>query len=338
MNDQEIALIRRFRPAGPPDDPAVKARAWARLQREFGSGLVRRRSLQVRIGRRVAIAGVMVVAASVIFVGAEIGGVLPYTTPRSGPHAVVSDGPPRSMANATLKTLELAAATVEHETAPSRPGPRQWVYTQKMTDFAYKSDDAGGLSTMLRGKVKVEEWWRFDGKEMAKSVQDGQLLLTRILRPGERPRPGRVDPRYNGGFVGGPAFVNNTPNKLYDYVAGLPTDPDALLARIRKDYRDNGRDVTTFGVIAKLFRDNQLIPPKTNAALYRALAKIPGVRVIENAMDYAGRQGIGVAFDRGSRKGNGQLIVLNPKTYRYMGDTHRAILGFAVVDKPGQRQ
>jgi hypothetical protein len=121
-------------------------------------------------------------------------------------------------------------------------------------------------------------------------------------------------------------------------VAGLPTDPDALLARIRKDYRDKGRDVTTYGVIAMLFRDNQLIPPKTNAALYRALAKIPGVRVVENATDYAGRQGIGVAFGGGNEKGHGQMIVLNPETYRYMGDTRQAILGSAVVDKPGQRQ
>lgn len=325
MNEEDIALIRRFRPAGPPDDPMVKTRALARLRRELDSAPARRRP----IGRRTALTGLVATGVAVIVVAAGNAGLLGERS-RDDPHAVASGGTPRSTPDVTLGTLELAAAAVERQKTPPRPARDQWVYTRKLTDSAFKPD-VRGRAVVLRGNVMVEEWWKFDGKETATSVQGSELRRKRILGPGERTRPGRVDPRFPGGAIGGPGIVNRTPNKLYDYVAGLPTDPDALLARIRKDYRDKGRDVTTFGVIIMLFRQDQLLPAKTNAALYRALAKIPGMRVVEDATDYAGRHGIGVVF-------GDHLIVLDSLTYRYMGDEREALLNSAVVDELGRRQ
>ncbi|MEV4018937.1 CU044_5270 family protein [Nonomuraea angiospora] len=326
MNEEDIALIRRVRPAERPADPMVKARALARLRREFDSATARRRPL----GRRTAAVGLVAAGAALIVVAAGYTGLLD-DTPRDDPHAVASGRTPRSTPDVTLGTLELAAAAVERQSTLSRPTRDQWVYTRQLTDFALNPDNSGGRAAEMRGKVTVEEWWKFDGKEMATSVQGSELRRRRILGPGERPRPGHVDPRFNGGAIGGPGVVNRTPDKLYDYVAGLPTDPDALLARIRKDNLDKGQDVTTFGAIAGLFRYDQLIPAKTNAALYRALAKIPGVRVVEDATDYAERHGIGVAF-------GDQVIVLDFRTYRYMGDKRQALLDSAVVDEPGRRR
>ncbi len=46
--------------------------------------------------------------------------------------------------------------------------------------------------------------------------------------------------------------------------------------------------------------------------MYRALARIPGVRVQRNLKDFAGRTGIGVVFDGGGDRG---VIILNPRTY-----------------------
>jgi hypothetical protein len=77
-----------------------------------------------------------------------------------------------------------------------------------------------------------------------------------------------------------------------------------------------------------------------NAALYRALAKIPRVSIKRDATDYAGRHGIGVVFDTPQRRGgkpNIQTIVLDRRTYRYLGDSQNAVLASAVVDKAGQR-
>ncbi|TDE33300.1 CU044_5270 family protein [Actinomadura sp. 6K520] len=323
MNDEDIALISRIRPSAEPHDPHAKARAWARLQAEFGSASDRRPAPRARVDRRAALAVAATTVGAMTLVAAQLGGVFSGGTPERGP-------------DTNLRTLELAASTVEHQRTPPRPTPGQWVYTRQTSRFEIKPGNAAGRDAELHDKVKVEEWWKFDGRQMAKSVEGGQVRVTRILRPGERPAPGRADPRFNGGIIGGPGVVSRTPNRLYDYVAGLPTDPDALLERIRRDHGDDGGDVTTFGVIARLLRDDQLIPPRTNAALYRALAKIPGVRVTRDATDYAGRHGIGVIAARG-RGRDGRLIVLNPETYRYMGDRDHAILDTAVVNEPGER-
>jgi hypothetical protein len=326
MNDQEIDLVRRARPVDPPHDPAVRARAWARLHAEFDAP-PRRRRLGTRAGWRPVVIGVVAAGAAAAVAATLIGGTDPARSPAPG-------------VGTTAKTLELAAQTVEQNTAVPRPRPNQWVYSQLVSAHALTDGDVAGADAMLHGKVKVEEWWRFDGTAMASSVQNGKLYVKGILGPKLRPRPGHVDPRFNGGFIGGPAIVDSTPHKLYDYVAGLPADPDALLARVRRDYHDKGRDVTTIGIIYRIFRDDHLIPPKANAALYRALAKIPNVRVVNNTADFAGRRGIGVVFDTGEKRNGNPLtetIVLNSRNYRYMGDETQAVLASSVVDKAGGR-
>jgi hypothetical protein len=93
------------------------------------------------------------------------------------------------------------------------------------------------------------------------------------------------------------------------------------------------------------------IPRTLRAALYDALSRIPGVRVDRDAVDNAGRHGIG--FARTGRGESIQIIVARG-TYRYLGDRLTAVrnlpggikagtvlrcsaqLRIAVVDKPRQ--
>ena len=70
-----------------------------------------------------------------------------------------------------------------------------------------------------------------------------------------------------------------------------------------------------------------LMPPEVRAALYQALAKIPGVTVVQGATDAAGRRG--VAFARaaaiegpGSSRWLRLEIVLDGHTHRYLGARH----------------
>jgi hypothetical protein len=327
MSDPDIALVRRVRPADPPADPAARARAWARLHAEFDAPARPRTRW-----RRFA-------AVGVVAAGTAVAIALTQTGPSAPPKPPVPGG------DQTVRTLELAAQKIEQQAVP-RPREDQWVYSPELRNWAIPPGNTIGT---LRGKIKVEQWWRFDGGQIATSVQGSPLETQDVLRPGQKPVPGH-------GGVSGPAIWRSSPRALYDYVATLPADPDALLTKIRHDTKDSGRDVATFGRIEQILDDDKLIPPRTNAALYRALAKIPGVTVVPGARDFAGRPGVAVTQ---TAQGSRSEIILDRKTYRFLGTrmivtkdrrwhgkiwehagevpNQSADLDWRVVDRPGQR-
>ena len=343
MNDQDIALLRRVRPEDPSEDPAAKARAWARLRAEFdGAPVAPARPLRRRLAWRLAATGVVAAGVATALVAVQAG--------RSAP------APPSGGGDQAGPTLELAARTVERQTV-TRPGPNQWIYSPELRNWAIAPGDQIGT---LRGKVRVDQWWRFDGRRIATSTQGSKISVTGVLAPGEKVRPGHVEPGVDG-YAGGPAVWRSSPRGLYDYVAKLSADPDALLAKIRHDSRSAkgsapAGDVATFGRIAQIFDDDKIIPPRTNAAFYRALAKISGVTVVRRVRDIDGRSGLAVTR---TEQGNRIQIILDAKTYRYLGTRTTAAtdrragpkvmahagdvlndtadLGVRVVDQPGQR-
>ncbi|WP_327297689.1 MULTISPECIES: CU044_5270 family protein [unclassified Streptomyces] len=126
--------------------------------------------------------------------------------------------------------------------------------------------------------------------------------------------------------VGYPAGLNRP---TYKWLASLPTDPDALLRRLtteitrdqdRRDTPAKDRDQAqdTFDAIGALLEET-VMPPKTAAALYKAAAKIPGVMVDSDAVDAAGRHGIGVARDN-TRSGDRTTWIFNSTTLQYLGE------------------
>jgi len=103
----------------------------------------------------------------------------------------------------------------------------------------------------------------------------------------------------------------------YQFLASLPTDPDALLQRIHDAAEGHGtdREAEAFVIINDLLAE-QIAPPKVAAALYHAAAKIPGVTVIPDAVDAAGRHGIAVArVDRNERS----EWIFDTQTLKYLG-------------------
>ncbi|MCG6494468.1 CU044_5270 family protein [Kitasatospora sp. A2-31] len=91
-----------------------------------------------------------------------------------------------------------------------------------------------------------------------------------------------------------PTATLNAPT--YDYLAALPTDPDALLQKIYTETRGQGRtpDQEAFTTIGDLLRESYP-PAALTVALYKAAAKIPGVVMVDDAVDAAGRHGVAVA-------------------------------------------
>lgn len=138
----------------------------------------------------------------------------------------------------------------------------------------------------------------------------------------------------------GPADDDLTPQEFAAKLAALPTDPHKLLAHVKADQfwvtKPEGvklrepADDRAFRVLSVYLDQEVPLPPKLHAAIFRALAEIPNVRVDVGVRDAAGRTGIGIAYEPGrarqpgSYDKNGRLLsrsylVLDPTTYEYLG-------------------
>ncbi|MGI8417075.1 MAG: CU044_5270 family protein, partial [Nakamurella sp.] len=83
------------------------------------------------------------------------------------------------------------------------------------------------------------------------------------------------------------------PNKTW--MAALPRDPATLYARLAADTKGHGSDPNTeMLVYATDALRTGLLPADLRAALYRALAKVPGMEIADSTANLDGR--VGVAF------------------------------------------
>jgi hypothetical protein len=273
---------------------------------------------------------------------------------------------------AVLGAAVLVARQLPQDRAPATPAtrpvptprPHQWVYSKGLR-VEYGS-----------GKPFTHEFWvRVDGKKFINAASERRTAGAPKVRTERRQlfpipqacppgQPQRIRPA-----VGLGAFFPNP--------AAVPTDPDGLLAAIYQLVQDPECAPVPVGDTVQdrafLLIDGMLqtlMPPDVHAALYQALAKIPGVTVAHGATDAAGRRG--VAFVRAAAiEGPGSSgwlrleIILDRHTHRYLGARHvvtrdhftpntptgskgtrfrkgqvlvsRAQLALAVVDAPCQR-
>ncbi|WUH99072.1 CU044_5270 family protein [Spirillospora sp. NBC_00431] len=99
------------------------------------------------------------------------------------------------------------------------------------------------------------------------------------------------------------------------YLGSVPADPEALLdlmAAQGGDEKDRGARLwaTATGLI------DTPAPPKVRAALYRAIAQIPGVRFRADAVDEAGRYGVAITR---TQDGVRDELIFDRATHRYLG-------------------
>ncbi|MER5518611.1 CU044_5270 family protein [Streptomyces sp. NPDC002763] len=187
--------------------------------------------------------------------------------------AATSNGVPQ-----LLDRIALAAADTSHPDV--KPG--QYVYVEsKSADTFVKSTDAGT------------------------SLASHELHTRQVWRSADGTKGWLIDPAVNDSPAGEtlslPDEQGNTPeanlnSPSYDYLAKLTTDPDALLAKIYKETKGQGNspDQEAFATIGDLLGESYP-PAKLYPALFKAAAKIPGVVVVNDAVDAAGRHGVAVA-------------------------------------------
>ncbi|MFF0079942.1 CU044_5270 family protein [Streptomyces canus] len=221
-------------------------------------------------------------AVLVPLASAALTGALLVTLSVDGGGPATGPAPSTTAAGASVTLNRIATAAMASDTVRVRDD--QFVYVRTLvrenTGTFTGPIRLGALHTEERwtsqdpGPLRVTGWIRASGKD---AIMPDQMI------PIESP-----DPR--------PAGVDHP---TYRWLASLPTDPDALLARLRKEARPvegESRDQAVFSLIGDLI-GGTIMPPANAAAFYKAAAKLPGVREIPDAVDAAGRHGIAITLD-----------------------------------------
>lgn len=206
------------------------------------------------------------------------------------------------------RLLNAAAATVVKQPTV-RPRPHQWFYT-KFTQYAYG-----------QGTTSDENWETFDGRWTA-YYGGGKLNIHKTLGVfgGGGPTPLG---RYN---------YMATPMTAYDALAALPSTPKALLAIIARQvaaiggqnvapgsvisqYAPTSHGELEFDYLAQLLWNSAMSEPSVaEAAVFRAMAAIPGVTIQQGITDVTGRRTIGLSANHGKSQ-----LLLDPRTYQVIG-------------------
>ncbi|MFD3732746.1 CU044_5270 family protein [Streptomyces sp. NPDC058632] len=229
--------------------------------------------------------------------------------------------------------LENIALAAEQQTDYSGIEDDQYVYIDSRVSYARYEE--GGRTT-IPPLHRSEQWTSVDGSRKGLIREQGRG------RWATDPDPGPGEP---GGEVA----------THYRHLSTLPTDPDGMYDWLRRTAPDQGGQETEqamFVLVGDLIRD-AIVPPEQNAALYRAVARIEGVTVVENAVDALGRKAVAVArqdpdnptrdewlFDAGTHEFLGERSVASEDYSDVRKGTvtsNTVITRRAVVDEAGRR-
>ncbi|WP_203975254.1 CU044_5270 family protein [Planotetraspora silvatica] len=318
--------------ASPPE--RLRRRVLAETARETGrAGFRLPRLTMPTMGWRIAAAGGLAAALTA--------GVLTTQVVNVG------GNPPASTASAAVRILQGAASEARNRPAVAVRGD-QFVYAESITTAIGMSQGQGsGPGDMTVISQRRQAWLSVDG------TQDGMI----------RERPGSG---------GGTAKVMEMPGcrdgiRVWDkggkvgtqpcepeahYRRDLPTDADGMLAELRRAGGDtrNPRDQDAFNAAGDLIRE-AYIAPASLAAVFDAVARIPGVTVVGEVTDEAGRTGVAVALTQ--VQGSRTELIFDARTHAFLGERSTqvrnqdglkagqvldstAVLKIAIVDRAGQ--
>jgi hypothetical protein len=290
----------------PLADPRELAPARARLDAELTGGRTPAYR-RFRPGRRLLWS-----AAAAGLAGAAAVAVLVAAQPH---HTGTPDSPRLVNADAARVLNTAAAAALTLPDTP--PRPNQFIYQKSVVDGA-----------------TWESWRSVDGTRDSVTLQpDGD----RTVLPGCRNGVTYVHGNYHGTR---PTSCTPSP----EYRTDLPTTVNGMLDYLEHHMPGDGKDPQSlFKNFVEL--SSYDLPPQTRAALYRAGARLPGLYVNRDAVDGAGRHGIGIGWHYTGKCTDpcdrDDETIFDPHTYTVLGSRSNlsasALLETAVVDSVGQR-
>ncbi|NPV09468.1 MAG: CU044_5270 family protein [Anaerolineae bacterium] len=188
---------------------------------------------------------------------------------------------------------EVAAIQVQLE--PQQPvdltgAKNAYRYTRSEGAHLVMMEGRNGRPVVALVPRSRELWVAPDGSGRIRETFDGPIFLAECDRAHwQASGSPSFDHAINQDF--GPGGLH------YEDFASLPTDPEALAVAIRAqaEHADPPVDAGMFVIVGDLLRQPGA-PPELRSALYKVAAQIPGVELVGEVTDHAGRSGIAVAM------------------------------------------
>lgn len=325
MND--LDLIAELRPEAPLPGPGQLAPARGRLAEAIaadragisvgacvGARTRRRRSWLTRPAKRVAVATSVAAAAAAAAALIVVPGNSPSAHPAPG--GTGARLAPATVNVAAVRFLRQAAAATRRQPA-SAPGPDQFVYTE--TEYANGD--------------KSQTWLSADGN------RDGLERKPNVVLPSCTVAQAEIATEEQLKNPNAHTPLPCAGDEDAGYLPSMPTDPRALIA-----YLDNVGIANTESGTGTSWQANDLgkavdflmqttyLLPAQQAALFGLMAQTPGFTVVHGARDAVGRVGVAIKW---TFEGSPAEIILNPRTYAYLGDRTWPVPGFHGPDANG---
>ena len=255
--------------------------------------------------------------ASAAAVVALAAGVLVAQTTRFDDNAPVA---------AAAAQLNSAADKIVPADEPLRPGQYRYIVAHSWSLSTSHLVGSGGelsdLGLSYLAEATSELWVPADPAEEC-TLRRGATGKYRWLVGGdekareqgiELPKPDRTESRIPCGDFEGGAWQQPSDQ----FLASLPRDAGALHDRLRRDTEGRGSDpdLEVLVYVADVLRTG-LVPADLRAALYRALAKVPGLEITEQVANLDGREGTAYGI---SRAGTRHDVIIDPVTGQFIGE------------------
>jgi hypothetical protein len=295
----ELELLRAIAPETRTPSAAAYARARAELRRRMS--VPARRSARRWLLPAGGVAA-SAAAAAAIFLSVGTGG--------------------EATASASA-ALRQAAATAARQAPPEALAPGQYLYTKSVNAYLNTGVYENGTSYSVLVPNIREIWLGRDGTGWLVQKSGEPTFLSERDRAAwvdaGRPAPGedRMDMK----------LENTDLPDVPMYSLDLPSDPDVLFERLERDAGSGGTSLEDemFTLVGDALRENYAMPEQ-RAALYEVAARIPGVELLGEMTDGAGRLGIAVARDDEANRIRYTLI-FDPETAALLGEQQVVLAG-----------
>jgi hypothetical protein len=218
---------------------------------------------------------------------------------------------------------EASAATLLHEMAgvaakqpePVRPDKGDYLYVKSENAFLTAMAGDAGFAVLVPATREV---WL--GQNGVLRETTGKPLF---LSDGDRQRwiaAGSPD-------LGGSRTYTDSLGQYNSTTPSLPSDPNALYVALKEQAKGQGTSLYNemFVLVGDSLRETSATPAQ-RAALYEVAARIPGVELVGDVTDSAGRKGVAVAMADNSSHAR-QLLIFDPQSSMMLGEVDTALPG-----------